>query len=45
MRFEHFEWEGAGETAAALRAWALKSAPSVDVTAIEREVIEGGDRR
>ncbi|MGA8745739.1 MAG: histidinol dehydrogenase [Solirubrobacterales bacterium] len=44
MRFEHFEWRGAGETATALRAWALNSAVSVDVTAIEREVIEGGDQ-
>jgi histidinol dehydrogenase len=43
MRVSRFEWEGAAETAAAIRAWAAESAPPVDVAPIEREVIEGGD--
>ena len=40
MRTRRFEWEGAAETAAAMRAWAAESAPAVDVRPIEREVIE-----
>ncbi len=40
MRTRRFEWEGAAETAAALRGWAAESAPPVDVEAIEREVVE-----
>ncbi len=43
MRVRRFEWAGAGETAAAIRAWAEESAPPVDVAAIEREVLDGGD--
>jgi histidinol dehydrogenase len=43
MRTRRFEWEGAAETAAALRSWAIESAPAVDVRPIEREVIDGGD--
>jgi histidinol dehydrogenase len=43
MRTRRFEWEGAAETAAAMRAWAEESAPAVDVGPIEREVREGGD--
>ena len=43
MRVRRFEWEGAAATATALRAWAVESAPAVDVAPIEREVIEGGD--
>ncbi len=43
MRARHFEWEGAGETAAAIRAWAAESSAAVDVGPIEREVVEGGD--
>ena len=43
MRTRRFEWEGAAETAAALRAWAAETAPTVDVGPIEREVREGGD--
>ncbi|MGN6216443.1 MAG: histidinol dehydrogenase [Solirubrobacterales bacterium] len=43
MRIRRFEWEGAAETAAALRAWAAEAAPVVDVAPIEREVREGGD--
>ncbi|HYJ21029.1 MAG TPA: histidinol dehydrogenase [Solirubrobacterales bacterium] len=43
MRTRRFEWEGAAETAAALRSWAAESAPVVDVRPIEREVREGGD--
>jgi histidinol dehydrogenase len=43
MRVRRFEWEGAAQTAAALRAWAGESAPAVDVGPIERRVREGGD--
>lgn len=43
MRCRRFEWEGAAETAAALRAWAVETAPTVDVAPIEAAVREGGD--
>jgi histidinol dehydrogenase len=43
VRTRRFEWEGAAQTAAALRSWAAESAPAVDVRPIEREVIDGGD--
>ncbi|HEU4737302.1 MAG TPA: histidinol dehydrogenase [Solirubrobacterales bacterium] len=43
MRRRQFHWEGAEETAAAIRSWTAVSVPSVDVSAIEREVREGGD--
>lgn len=43
MRVRRFEWKGAAETAAALRAWAAEAAPAVDVGPIEREVREEGD--
>ena len=43
MRTRRFEWEGAGNTAAAVRAWALEAAPQVDLAPIEAEVREGGD--
>jgi histidinol dehydrogenase len=43
MRCRRFQWEGAVETAAALRAWAAETAPAVDVSAIEREVRAEGD--
>jgi histidinol dehydrogenase len=43
VRARRFEWEGAADTAAALRAWAAESSPPVDVAPIEREVREGGD--
>ena len=43
MKVRRFEWEGAAETAAALRAWAAEEAPAVDVEPIRREVLEGGD--
>ncbi len=43
MRARRFPWEGAAETAGAIRAWAKESAPAVDVAPIEREVREGGD--
>jgi histidinol dehydrogenase len=43
MRVRRFEWEGAAETAAAIRAWSAASVAEVDVSAIEREVREGGD--
>ena len=43
MRQRRFHWEGAVETAAAIRGWTTASAPSPDVSVIEREVCEGGD--
>jgi histidinol dehydrogenase len=43
MRTRRFIWEGALETAAALRAWATSTAPAVDVEPIEREVRGDGD--
>ncbi|MFP5388931.1 MAG: histidinol dehydrogenase, partial [Thermoleophilia bacterium] len=43
MRTCSFDWEGATDTAAALRAWAAESAPAVDVSPIEDEVRSGGD--
>jgi histidinol dehydrogenase len=43
MRVRRFEWEGAAETAAALRAWAVETSPQVDVAPIQREVQAEGD--
>ncbi|HET6999005.1 MAG TPA: histidinol dehydrogenase [Solirubrobacterales bacterium] len=43
MRARRFDWEGAAKTAAALRGWAVESAPDIDVGPIERKVREGGD--
>ena len=43
MRARRFEWEGAEETAAALRAWAAEATPPVDVGPIGREVQDEGD--
>jgi histidinol dehydrogenase len=43
VRARRFAWEGAAETAAALRAWAAEAAPPVDVGPIGREVGDGGD--
>jgi histidinol dehydrogenase len=43
MKRRNFHWEGAAETAAAIRDWTAASAPSPDVSVIEREVREGGD--
>ncbi len=43
MRTRRFEWGGAKETAAAIRAWVAEAAEPVDVYPIEREVIELGD--
>jgi histidinol dehydrogenase len=43
VRARRFEWEGAAETALALREWAAASAPPVDVEEIFREVITRGD--
>ena len=43
MRTRRFEWEGAAETAAALRNWAAEATPAVDVAPIEREVQGEGD--
>src|SRR3954449_2945800 len=43
MRARRFEWEGAAETAAALRAWAVETGPQVDVAPIQSEVKAEGD--
>ena len=43
MRARRFEWEGAAETAAAVRSWVAETASLVDVATIEREVVDGGD--
>lgn len=43
MKQRRFHWEGAEETAAAIRSWTTASAAKVDVGPIEREVREGGD--
>src|SRR3954467_4018955 len=43
MRARRFEWEGAAETAAALRAWAAETAPPVDVAPIQSAVQGEGD--
>lgn len=43
MRTRRFEWEGASETAAALRQWVVETAPSVDVGEIEGRVLADGD--
>lgn len=43
MRTRRFEWEGAAETAVAIRGWTAVATTTVDVAAIGREVAEGGD--
>lgn len=43
MRSRRFEWEGAADTAAALRAWGAAAVEEVDVVPIGREVRDGGD--
>ena len=43
MKRRRFHWEGAEQTAAAIRSWTVASAIKVDVGPIEREVREGGD--
>jgi histidinol dehydrogenase len=43
MRVRRFDWQGAGNTATAIRSWTSTEAAQVDVTPIEREVREGGD--
>ncbi|MGN6586212.1 MAG: histidinol dehydrogenase [Solirubrobacterales bacterium] len=43
MRTRRFEWEGAVETAAALRGWATRLSPPVDVGEIFQEVVGRGD--
>jgi histidinol dehydrogenase len=43
MRQRCFEWQGPGETAAAIRAWAAAETAEVDVSEIEAEVREEGD--
>jgi histidinol dehydrogenase len=43
MRTRRFEWAGAADTSAAIRAWNAEEAPLVDVGPIEREVRQDGD--
>jgi histidinol dehydrogenase len=43
MRSRRFAWDGAAETALALREWAAASAPPVDVSEIFDEVVARGD--
>ncbi|HEU4905848.1 MAG TPA: histidinol dehydrogenase [Solirubrobacterales bacterium] len=43
MNPRRFEWSGAEQTAAAIRAWSAADLPAVDVEAIETEVRDGGD--
>jgi histidinol dehydrogenase len=43
MRVRRFEWEGAETTAEKLRSWPPTSANARDVSAIEREVLDGRD--
>jgi histidinol dehydrogenase len=44
VRTRRFEWGGAAETAAAIRAWVAESAEPVDVVPIQQEVMELGDQ-
>lgn len=44
MKVRRFEWEGAVETAKALRGWSTKLASLVDVTEIFHKVVRGGDQ-
>jgi histidinol dehydrogenase len=43
MRTRRFDWGGAGETAADLRAWAAELSPPVDVEEIFHQVVGRGD--
>lgn len=43
MRVRRFRWQGAAQTAAAVRAWGTETAPRVDVEPIECQVREQGD--
>ena len=43
MRVRRFNWDGAAETAADLRAWATELSPRVDVQEIFEEVVGRGD--
>lgn len=43
MKVKRFEWEGAFDTAMAARGWMLQALPEVDVEAIKRQVLNGGD--
>jgi histidinol dehydrogenase len=44
MRQRRFEWEGAKETAASIRSWAVQETEPVDVGQIEAQVRQGGDK-
>ncbi len=43
MRTRRFSWRGAAETARAVRQWTAGPERGVDVGAIERDVLKGGD--
>lgn len=43
MRSRRFEWGGAAQTAAELRAWATELSEPVDLTGIFEDVVERGD--
>ncbi len=43
MRMRRFDWAGAADTAAAIRAWTTAEAQPIDIGPIEREVREHGD--
>jgi histidinol dehydrogenase len=43
VRLRRFEWEGAGATAEKLRVWGGSTASGPDVTAIQKEVLNGRD--
>jgi histidinol dehydrogenase len=44
MKTRRFAWDGGAETAAAIRAWGAAALPAAEVSGIEREVREGGDK-
>jgi histidinol dehydrogenase len=43
MRIRRFRWEGAAQTAAAIRDWGAEATPRIDVEPIERQVRDAGD--
>jgi histidinol dehydrogenase len=43
MNVKRFEWDGAADTASAIRIWAAESAPEIDLALIELAVRETGD--
>jgi histidinol dehydrogenase len=43
MRVKRFEWDGAADTASAIRLWAAESLPEIDLEPIEIAVRDAGD--